>query len=114
MKSLVAASLVAVLTVTSPVPSTASEPPSAQDAARREMRAGNILPRRKLENAAFSAIGKPICRRRDESKADNCVEYLAGDYDSSAMAYRFKFIQNGHVIFVDVDARTGRVLRRSR
>ncbi|QWC57645.1 hypothetical protein F7D01_11640 [Erythrobacter sp. 3-20A1M] len=114
MKIVLPLSLVAALALTSVAPSFGAEPPSAQDEARKEMRAGNILPRRTLENAAFAAIGKPICRRRDESKADNCVEYLAGDYDSSAMAYRFKFIQDGHVIFVDVDARTGRVLRRSR
>ena len=30
------------------------------------------------------------------------------------MAYRLKFIKKGRVLYVDVDARTGRILRRSR
>ncbi|MGD9663585.1 MAG: PepSY domain-containing protein, partial [Novosphingobium sp.] len=29
------------------------------------------------------------------------------------MAYRLKFIRDGRVMFVDVDARTGRIIRRS-
>jgi uncharacterized membrane protein YkoI len=29
------------------------------------------------------------------------------------MAYRLKFIREGHVMFVDVDARTGQVLGES-
>ena len=41
-------------------------------------------------------------------------EYLGPAYDSTAMAYRLKFIREGRVMFVDVDARTGRVIRRSR
>jgi hypothetical protein len=41
-------------------------------------------------------------------------EYLGPAYDSTAMAYRLKFIREGKVMFVDVDARTGRVLRRSK
>jgi uncharacterized membrane protein YkoI len=30
------------------------------------------------------------------------------------MAYRLKFIQNGKVFFVDVDARSGRIIGRTR
>ena len=41
------------------------------------------------------------------------AEYLGPAYDSAAMAYRLKFIRDGKVMYVDVDARTGRVLRRS-
>ena len=41
------------------------------------------------------------------------AEYLGPAYDSTAMAYRLKFIRDGRVLFVDVDARTGRVLGRS-
>ena len=32
------------------------------------------------------------------------------EYDPAAMAYRLKFIRNGRVVFVDVDARSGQVL----
>ena len=42
------------------------------------------------------------------------AEYLGPAYDSTAMAYRLKFIRDGRVMYVDVDARTGKVLRRSR
>jgi uncharacterized membrane protein YkoI len=30
------------------------------------------------------------------------------------MAYRLKFIRDGRVVFVDVDARTGQVIRQKR
>lgn len=71
-----------------------------QGEARKEMRAGNILSAREIED-------RILPRMRD-------AEYLGFDYDSTAMAYRLKFIRDGRVIFVDVDARTGRILRRSR
>ena len=41
------------------------------------------------------------------------MEYIGPDYDKVAQAYRLKFIRNGTVIFVDVDARSGAVLNRS-
>ena len=41
-------------------------------------------------------------------------QYLGPDYDPAAMAYRLKFIQDGKVYFVDVDARTGRIIGQSR
>ena len=40
------------------------------------------------------------------------ADYLGPELNGGI--YRFKFIQNGQVIWVDVDARSGRVLRRSR
>jgi uncharacterized membrane protein YkoI len=30
------------------------------------------------------------------------------------MAYRLKFIENGRVVFVDVDARSGKIIRTSK
>jgi hypothetical protein len=41
-------------------------------------------------------------------------EYIGFEYDPAASAYRLKFIREGRVIWVDVDARTARVLRVSR
>ena len=73
---------------------------SDQGEARKEMRAGNILRAREIENRVLPMMGN--------------AEYLGFDYDSTAMAYRLKFIRNGRVLYVDVDARTGRILRRSR
>ena len=73
---------------------------SDQGEARKEMRAGNVLPLRKIEARVLPMM-------RD-------AEYLGPAYDSTAMAYRLKFIREGRVIFIDVDARTGKILRRSR
>ena len=33
------------------------------------------------------------------------MQYLGPEYDPAAMAYRLKFIREGRVVFVDVDAR---------
>jgi hypothetical protein len=40
------------------------------------------------------------------------ADYIGPEFDGRT--YRFKFIQNGNVIWVDVDARSGRILRRVR
>lgn len=71
-----------------------------QSEARKEMRAGNVLPLREIERRVLPSM--------------NGAEYLGPAYDSAAMAYRLKFIRDGRLLFVDVDARTGRVLKRSR
>lgn len=73
---------------------------SAQGEARKEMRAGNVLSLREIERRVLPTMGN--------------AEYLGPAYDSAAMAYRLKFIKNGRVMFVDVDARTGRILRRTK
>ncbi|TMM49119.1 PepSY domain-containing protein [Qipengyuania marisflavi] len=73
---------------------------SDQGEARKEASAGNILRSRDIEARVL-----PTMRG---------AEYLGFAYDPTAMAYRLKFIRDGRVLFVDVDARTGRVLRRSR
>lgn len=73
-----------------------------QGEARKEMRAGNVLPLREIERRVVTPL-----------KAQG-HEYLGPAYDSTAMAYRLKFIKGGRVSFVDVDARTGRILQRSR
>ena len=40
------------------------------------------------------------------------MQYLGPEYDSTAQVYRLKFIDGNRVIFVDVDGRTGSVLRQ--
>jgi hypothetical protein len=67
-----------------------------QGEARKEMRAGNVLSLREIEAR--------ILPTREGS------QYLGPAYDSTAMAYRLKFIRGVQVTYVDVDARTGRVL----
>lgn len=73
-----------------------------QGEARKEMQAGNVLSLHEIERRVVTPL-----------KAQG-HEYLGPAYDSTAMAYRLKFIKEGRVTFVDVDARTGRVLQRSR
>lgn len=77
----------------------AAQSRSDQADARKEMRAGNIMRSREIEARILPTM-------RD-------AEYLGFAYDPTAMAYRLKFIREGRVVFIDVDARTGRVIGRS-
>ncbi|MXO89803.1 PepSY domain-containing protein [Pontixanthobacter aquaemixtae] len=101
MKQILASTLAAALFATgmASVPAHAQSR-TDQEEARKEMRAGNVLSLREIERRVLPSM--------------RCGEYLGPAYDSTAMAYRLKFICNGRVLFVDVDARTGRILRRSR
>ncbi|TIX51917.1 hypothetical protein [Alteraurantiacibacter aquimixticola] len=71
-----------------------------QASAREQMQAGRNMPIREIE--------RRIIPRMDGD------EYIGFEYDPSAQAYRLKFIRDGRLIWVDVDARTARVLRVSR
>ncbi len=93
------ASLFAVLLVLSANPALA-RPRGAQVEARKALQAGNIRSIRDIERMI-------IPRMPD-------AQYLGFDYDAEAQSYRLKFIRDGHVIFVDVDARTGDVIRQVR
>ena len=73
---------------------------SDQGEARKEMKAGNVLSLREIESRILPQM--------------RGAEYLGPAYDSTARAYRLKFIHDGRVTFVDVDARTGRIINRSR
>lgn len=73
---------------------------SEQGEARKEMKAGNVLSLREIEARVLPQM--------------RGSEYLGPSYDSTARAYRLKFIRDGRVTFVDVDARTGRIINRSR
>ena len=42
------------------------------------------------------------------------ANYLGPEFDPGTAIYRLKFMRNGRVIWVDVDAATGRIIRRSR
>ena len=67
-----------------------------QGKARKEMRAGNQLSLREIE-------GRVIPRMAG-------FKYLGPAYDSTAMAYRLKFLRGSQVVYVDVDARTGEII----
>lgn len=72
---------------------------SEQGQVRRERRAGNVRSLREIEQSVLPQMSG--------------MQYLGPEYDAAAMAYRLKFIQNGKVFFVDVDARSGRVIGRT-
>ncbi|HEY6814537.1 MAG TPA: PepSY domain-containing protein [Croceibacterium sp.] len=71
-----------------------------QAMAREEMQAGREMSSRDIER-------RIVPQMRDS-------DYLGFEYDPGASAYRLKFLKDGQVTWVDVDARTGRVLRVSR
>lgn len=77
-----------------------ADPGREQGQVRKEMRAGNVRSLREIEERVL-----PTMRG---------MQYLGPEYDPAAMAYRLKFIRDGRVVFVDVDARTGAVIRQSR
>jgi hypothetical protein len=91
--------LVALALVGAPA-SAQDQPRGDQGEARREAQAGNIMRSSEIEARILPAM-------RD-------AEYLGFAYDSTARAYRLKFIKDGRVTYVDVDARTGRIIGRSR
>lgn len=80
-------------------PALAQSTRSDQGAARKESQAGHILKSREIEARILPMMGN--------------AEYLGFAYDSTAMAYRLKFIRDGKVLFVDVDARSGRIIQKS-
>ncbi|MBS0482494.1 MAG: PepSY domain-containing protein [Proteobacteria bacterium] len=75
-------------------------PEGEQGQVRKELRAGNILSIRQIEEKILPTMAG--------------AQYLGPEYDSTALAYRLKFIRDGRVLFVDVDARTGDVIRQTR
>jgi hypothetical protein len=75
-------------------------PGDEQGEVRRDVRAGSV---RKLSEIEAKVL--PTMRG---------MQYLGPEYDPVAMAYRLKFIRDGRVVFVDVDARTGEVIRQKR
>jgi hypothetical protein len=71
-----------------------------QNQVRKDMRAGNVRSLREIEERVLPMMPG--------------MEYLGPEYDPTAMAYRLKFIRDGRVVFVDVDARSGAVIDRRR
>lgn len=97
MKRLIA--LTALLLALPTNPSVAA-PDNPQGQVRKDMRAGNVRSLREIEQVVLPTMPG--------------MQYLGPEYDPAALAYRLKFIQNGRVVFVDVDARSGEVLRQVR
>ena len=71
-------------------------PADPQIQARRAARSGTVRSLRDIEQEVLPAMPG--------------MQYLGPEYDPAAMAYRLKFIHQGRVVFVDVDARTGQII----
>jgi uncharacterized membrane protein YkoI len=101
VRSLIAGIVAALALAATVTPAAAQEQLRGdQGEARRESKAGTQLPLREIERRVLpQMIG---------------AEYLGPAYDSTMRAYRLKFIRDGRVTYVDVDARTGRIIGRSR
>ncbi len=69
-----------------------------QQGAREDSAEGKVKSLRQIE-------GTVVPRMRG-------MQYLGPEYDSTAQVYRLKFISGNRVIFVDVDGKTGGVLRQ--
>ena len=70
-----------------------------QDAAFKEMRKGHFLP-------------LPAIERRIVPQMRGFT-YLGPELDPGAGLYRLKFMRGAQLVWIDVDARTGQILRRS-
>jgi len=68
-------------------------PKDEQDAARRAMLEGRVMP--------FSVI-----KRRMERKMGDAT-YLGSEFHQQSNRYRLKYVRDGRVFWVDVDGRTG-------
>jgi hypothetical protein len=83
-----------------PALTSVAQPSGEQTQVRKEMRAGNVRSLREIEQRVLPTMPG--------------MQYLGPEYDPAAMAYRLKFIRDGRVVFVDVDARSGGVLDQKR
>jgi len=91
--------LLAPALLTAPV-SLSAEPGQEQGSVRKDTRAGTVRSLRDIERRVRPTMPG--------------AQYLGPEYDPVAMAYRLKFIRDGRVSFVDVDARTGAIINQSR
>jgi hypothetical protein len=75
-----------------------ADPPRDADRAFEAKREGRSMPLPQLERRVMPFMGG--------------ADYLGPELNGGT--YRMKFIQDGRVIWVDVDPQTGRIIRRSR
>ncbi|MGE5562900.1 MAG: hypothetical protein ACM3ZV_06260 [Bacillota bacterium] len=76
-----------------------ADPPRDSQRAFEGRREGRSMPLPQLERRVIPFMGPN-------------VDYLGPEINGGT--YRMKFIQNGRVIWVDVDPQTGKIIRRSR
>lgn len=100
MKAFVISTVVSILGFAAFAAQAQADPSGVQSEVRREIRAGNVRSLREIEGRVLPTM--------------QGMQYLGPEYDPSVRAYRLKFIRNGRVVFVDVDARSGSVIGQRR
>ena len=75
-----------------------ADPPRDQDRVGQAVREGRVMPLPKIEQRVMPFMGG--------------ADYLGPEYNGGT--YRLKFMRNGKVIWIDVDAQTGKILGRSK
>ncbi len=75
-----------------------ADPPRDQDRAFKATKEGRSMPLPNIERRVMPFM--------------DGADYLGPEFNGET--YRLKFMRNGRVIWVDVDASTGRIIRRSR
>src|SRR5215208_367991 len=105
LAAVIAASLTGIPADARPRPDSTRAAPSDQQRSTRDSdkafeatQEGRSMPLPKLEQRVLPFMGG--------------ADYLGPELNGGV--YRLKFMQNGRVIWVDVDAATGRIIRRSR
>lgn len=98
-RSLVAA-LTAALALAVASPADAGNRRDEQDAARRAMLDGQVMP--------FSLI-----KRRVDAAVDG-ASYVGSEFNPATNRYRLKYVKDGKVVWVDADGRTGDIIGMAR
>ena len=75
--------------------------PREQDTAFKQAQRGRIMPLRQIE------------QRAREHPAARGATYLGPEFDEKVARYRMKFMRGDRLVWIEVDARTGRVLQTS-
>jgi uncharacterized membrane protein YkoI len=91
---------VLMLAFAAPAAPVLANPATVQGQVRKDMKAGAVRPLREIEQRVLPSM--------------RGMEYLGPEYDPAAMVYRLKFIREGRVVFVDVDAKSGTIISQSR
>jgi len=75
--------------------------PREQDTAFKQAQRGRIMPLRQIE------------QRVREHPSMRGATYLGPEFNEAAARYRMKFMRGDRVVWIEVDARNGRVLETS-
>lgn len=96
-----AASLGAMLAIALAIPAAdAGNRRDEQDAARRAMLDGQVMPFALIKRRVDAAVGG--------------ATYVGSEFNPSSNRYRLKYVKDGKVMWVDADGRTGDIIAMAR